>query len=68
MAYWKNFASALAVAGLIGFGGLSVGCEEGPGEEMGEALDNAGDNVQDAAENAGDRMENAGERMEDAVD
>ena len=43
---------ALGVAGL----GLAA-CDEGPGENAGETLD-------DAAEDAGDAMENTGERIE----
>lgn len=70
MKTWKNLGSSLTLVAALGLGGgILIGCEEeGPGEELGEAIDNAGDNMQNAAENAGERMEEAGERVEDKAD
>ncbi len=71
---WKKlFVAAIAVVGLVGFGGLTVGCEEqGPGEELGEAFDDAGDRMRDASGDAADNVEdaadNAADRIENAAD
>ena len=63
-------------AGLIMALGLSLGvlgaCEEqGPAEEVGEAIDESADDVgaavDETAENVGDALEDAGDEAQDAV-
>lgn len=56
----KYLASILVAMFLI------TGCEQdGPAEEFGENVDEAGENIRDAAEDAGDEIEEA---CEDATD
>ena len=72
----KNLIMAVAVATPV----YLAGCEmnEGPAEEAGEnvdqavdqagdAMDNAGDAMGDAAERAGDAADNAGNEMQDEM-
>jgi hypothetical protein len=63
----KRLAAAIAAAGLV----LAVGgCEKGPGERLGEKVDEATGN-RSGAERAGDEVEDAadkaGEAAKDAV-
>lgn len=47
-----------------------VGCDrdEGPAEEAGEAMDEAGERLEDTAENAGNAVEDACEEAKEGVD
>lgn len=47
-----------------------AGCDrnEGPAEEAGEAMDEAGERLQDTAEDAGNAVEDACEDMKEGVD
>ena len=51
----------LSAAVAVPLGMLLSACEEGPGEEAGEAID-------ETAEEAGEAAEEAGEAAEDAAD
>lgn len=55
MLTWAVLTAPLAVG--------VMGCErkEGPAEEAGEAIDNAGDKVEENVEEAGDKIEEATE-------
>lgn len=46
-----------------------AGCDtnDGPAEEAGESLDNAGDRMKDAADDAGDEIEDACEEAKEGV-
>lgn len=47
-----------------------VGCDtnDGPAEEAGESLDDAGDEMEDMANDAGNAMEDACEEVKEGVD
>lgn len=70
MKYSKITAITLVVVGA----NLSVGCggsqepAEGPVENAGEKVDEAGDDVENAADKAGDDIEDAADDAEDKVD
>ena len=60
MAWTRTFAFAL----LLGFGTLGLAaCEdnEGPAEEAGEAVDNAGERAGEALEDAGENIQRKAE-------
>jgi len=59
----------LLLIGIVASFGV-VGCDtdEGPAEEMGEALDETGENMQEAGEDAGDAVEDACEEAREGVD
>jgi hypothetical protein len=52
---FRRLAAATLLATSAGFTGFAVGCEEGPAEEAGEAVDDAvedtGDAIDDAVDN-----------------
>lgn len=57
----------LAVMLIAGFG--VAACEqEGPAENLGEQVDDALDEAGDRAEDVGDEIEDAADEVEDAVD
>jgi predicted small secreted protein len=58
----------LLIAIVAAFGVSGCDRDEGPAEEMGEAIDDAGENIQDAAEDAGDAIEDACEDVKEGVD
>ena len=68
----KSRLATLATCLALGFGGLGVaGCgddDEGPAEEAGQALDEAGEDVGEAGEEAGQELEQAGEEAGEALD
>lgn len=47
-------ASALAILLALGAGGLLAGCDDGPAEEAGEAIDDTVDDAGDAIEDTFD--------------
>lgn len=51
---FRRLAAAALLATGAGFTGLAVGCEEGPAEEAGEAVDDAVDDAGDAIDDAVD--------------
>jgi hypothetical protein len=65
-----GFALALAAGGALALGG----CQEGPGERAGEAIDDATRGVRDTlspdepGERAGKKVDDAREEAEDAAD
>lgn len=63
------YCHRLVLVGLVAAFGV-FGCEreEGPGEELGESLDEAGESIQGAAENAGDAVEEACENVEEGME
>jgi hypothetical protein len=56
------------VTGVGGFGIAGCDSNDGPAEEMGQALDETGEDVQDAAEDAGNAVEDACEDAKEGVD
>lgn len=63
-----NIRSALLALAAAAFfiGGCDV--DEGPAEETGEALDEAGESVRESAEDAGNAVEDACEEAREGVD
>jgi hypothetical protein len=59
MIWWRRTLLSAAVIAPLGL--ILSACEEGPGEEAGEAID-------ETAEEAGEAAEEAGEAAEDAAD
>jgi predicted small lipoprotein YifL len=63
---------ALTALLLTTFVGLTACQEKGPAEKAGENIDNAveeaGDKIEDATDNAGDTLEEAGDKIEDKTD
>jgi hypothetical protein len=59
MNWWRRTLLSAAVIAPLGM--VLSACEEGPGEEAGEAID-------ETAEEAGEAAEEAGEAAEDAAD
>jgi hypothetical protein len=59
----------LLLIGIVAGFGIS-GCEtdDGPAEEMGEALDETGEDIQDAAKDAGNAVEDACEDVKEGAD
>jgi predicted small secreted protein len=59
----------LLLIGIVAAFGIS-GCEtdDGPAEEMGEALDETGEDIQDAAKDAGNAVEDACEDVKEGAD
>jgi predicted small secreted protein len=59
----------LLLIGIVAAFGIS-GCDtdDGPAEEMGEALDDTGENIQDAAKDAGNAVEDACEDVKEGAD
>ena len=58
----------LLLAIIAAFGASGCDSNDGPAEEMGEALDDTGDNIQDAADDAGNAIEDACEDAKEGVD
>lgn len=58
----------LLLAIIAAFGTSGCDSNDGPAEEMGEALDDTGDNVEDAADDAGDAIEDACEDAKEGAD
>jgi hypothetical protein len=61
------FAVALAALLVTGAGAALSGCNEGPGERIGEKLDGHGDTVKDKLKRDG-AGESAGKKIDRAVD
>ena len=53
---------------VAAFGATGCDANDGPAEEMGEALDNTGENVREAANDAGNAIEDACEDAKEGVD
>lgn len=49
---FRRFAAATLLATSAGFAGFAIGCDEGPAEEAGEAVDDAVDDTGDAIDDA----------------
>lgn len=58
----------LLLAIIAAFGMSGCDTNDGPAEEMGEALDDTGENVQEAANDAGNAVEDACEDAKEGVD
>ena len=57
----------LAIVATFGLGTTGCDTNDGPAEEMGEALDETGENIEDAAADAGNAVEDACEDAKDGV-
>jgi hypothetical protein len=58
----------LLLAIVAGFATSGCDSNDGPAEEMGEALDDTGEDIQEAAEDAGNAVEDACEDAKEGVD
>ena len=58
---FRRLAAASLLATSAGFAGFAIGCDDGPAEEAGEAID-------DAADDAGDAIDDAADEVDDAID
>jgi len=58
----------MLIAIVAGFGVSGCDSDDGPAEEMGQALDDTGEEIQDAAEDAGNAVEDACEDAKEGVD
>jgi predicted small secreted protein len=58
----------LLIAIVAAFGLSGCDTDDGPAEEMGQAIDDAGENTQDAAKKAGNAVEDACEDVKEGVD
>lgn len=59
-------ASLWALLLLAGLG--LAACDEGPGDEAADAVEETGDAISDSAEEAGDTLQNAAEEAGDAAE
>jgi predicted small secreted protein len=59
---------AIVAAFGLSFGLSGCDTDDGPAEEMGKAIDDAGENTQDAAKKAGNAVEDACEDAKEGVD
>jgi hypothetical protein len=66
MNWWRRTLLSAAVIAPLGL--IVSACEEGPGEEAGEAIDETAEEAGEAAEEAGEAAKEAGEEAEDAAD
>ncbi|MDX2274024.1 MAG: hypothetical protein NW206_01125 [Hyphomonadaceae bacterium] len=67
----KTTLAAAAAASLFALGacGQTTTVEsDSPSEDVGAAMEEAGDNIEEAADQAGDEIEEAGDNAADAVD
>jgi len=53
---------------VTAFGVAGCDSDDGPAEEMGQALDDTGEDIEDAAEDAGNAVEDACEDAKEGVD
>jgi predicted small secreted protein len=58
----------LLIAIVAAFGLSGCDSDDGPAEEMGQAIDDAGESTQDAANEAGNAVEDACEDVKEGVD
>lgn len=56
---YRRLAAAALLASSAGVAVVATGCDEGPAEEAGEAIDDAADNTADAVDDAADNVEDA---------
>jgi hypothetical protein len=65
----KNTTVAIVVAAALAVGGgiTLAGCQEGPGERIGEKLDGHGDTMKDKLDKDG-AGERAGKKVDKAID
>lgn len=56
---FRRLAAASLLATSAGFAGFAIGCDDGPAEEAGEAIDDAADDaIDDAADEVDDAIDN----------
>lgn len=63
----SRLLTGLAAAGMLALsGGILVGCDND--DDLGDALDNAGDNIEEGIDEAGDNIEDGVDDIKDEMD